>query len=57
MGCVDVGVAETGRLDPHADLPGVQRAARDVLDAERLSKVVHDRGPVGRDGALRARAL
>ncbi len=44
--CMDVGVAEAGRLDPHPNLPGLERAARNVLDAERLREVVHDRGPV-----------
>ena len=54
---VDVRVTETRRLDLHSDLTRCERATRNLLDAERLRKVMHNRRAVGGGGAPRRRRL
>ena len=46
VGGMDIGVAEPGSLDPHADLAGLERPDRHLLDAERLAELMHDSGAV-----------
>jgi hypothetical protein len=51
VGCVDVGVAETGRLDLDQDLSRLEDGARDLVDREARRELVHDgRAVVARRG-------
>src|ERR1700747_2869131 len=46
---VDIGMAEPRRLDLDANLAGLQRGSRHLLDAQRRVELVDDGGPVGGD--------
>jgi hypothetical protein len=42
---VQVGVADAARSHPDGDLPGSGRIDLDILDAERISRLVQNRSP------------